>query len=112
MSKGIRVPYGVHMCAVIGYNLARIEIYFNSGDKEINKKVYDFLYVHKEEIEAEYGRPLIWQRLTDKVTCRIKDEREYLCFDMEDKTEIFAFLKDASDKMSVIFHNYILEYKE
>ena len=31
---------------------------------------------------------------------------------MEDKTEIFAFLKDASDKMSVIFHNYILEYKE
>ena len=55
---------------------------------------------------------LVWQRLTDKVTCRVKDEREYLCFDIEDKTEVFAFLKDASDRMSVIFHNYILEYKE
>ena len=41
---------------------------------------------------------LVWQRLTDKVTCRVKDEREYLCFDIEDKTEVFAFLKDASDR--------------
>ena len=112
IGKSIRVPYGINMNAVIGYNLARIEIYFNSGNKETNKRVFDYLYSRKEEIEAEYGQPLIWQRLTDKVTCRVKDEREYLCFDIEDKTELFAFLKDASDKMSVIFHNYILEYKE
>ena len=30
----------------------------------------------------------------------------------DDKMELFAFLKDASDKMSVIFHNYILEYQK
>ena len=33
-------------------------------------------------------------------------------FDMEDRTEAFAFLKDASDKMSVIFHNYAIDYKK
>ena len=112
ISKGIKVPYGIYMCAVIGYNFARIEIYFNSGNKDINKKVFDYLYSRKDEIESEYGHKLSWQRLTDKIACRIKDEREYHCFDAEDRTEIFAFLKDASDKMSVIFHNFILDYKE
>ena len=63
------------------------------------------------EIELEYGQSLTWQRLTDKVTCRIKDEREFHCFDIDNKTEIFSFLKNASEKMSVIFHNYIIDYK-
>ena len=112
ISKGIKVPFGINMCAVIGYNFARIEIYFNSGDKSVNKKVFDYLYSRKDEIETEYGHYFTWQRLTDKVTCRIKDEREFQCFDLEDKSYLFAFMKDASDKMSVIFHNYILEYKE
>ena len=31
---------------------------------------------------------------------------------MEDKTELFEFLKSASDRMSVIFHNHILDYKK
>lgn len=111
ISKGIGVPYGINMCAVIGYDFARIEIYFNSGNKDTNKKIYDYLYSRKDEIELEYGQSLTWQRLTDKVTCRIKDEREFHCFDIDNKTEIFAFLKNASEKMSVIFHNYILDYK-
>lgn len=111
ISKGIGVPYGINMCAVIGYDFARIEIYFNSGNKDTNKKIYDYLYSRKDEIELEYGQSLTWQRLTDKVTCRIKDEREFHCFDIDNKTEIFAFLKNASEKMSVIFHNYIIDYK-
>ena len=88
-----------------------MEIYFNSGDKEQNKKVFDYLYSKRDEIEDEYGKPFIWERLTDKVTCRIKDEKEFHPFELEDRTEIFEFLKDASDKMSVIFHNRILDYK-
>lgn len=32
--------------------------------------------------------------------------------DYEIERKSFGFLKDASDNMSVIFHNYILEYKE
>ena len=111
ISKGIGVPYGINMCAVIGYDFARIEIYFNSGNKDTNKKIYDYLYSRKDEIELEYGQSLTWQRLTDKVTCRIKDEREFHCFDIDNKTEIFSFLKNASEKMSVIFHNYIIDYK-
>lgn len=111
IGKGIGAPFGIGMNAVIGYDFARMEIYFNSGDKEQNKKVFDYLYSKRDEIEDEYGKPLIWERLTDKVTCRIKDEKEFHPFEMEDRTEIFEFMKDASDKMSVIFHNRILDYK-
>ena len=112
IGKSIKVPYGISMNVVIGYDFARMEIYFNSGKKELNKRIFDYLYSRKDEIEKEYGQPFTWQRLTDKVTCRIKDEREFHCFDLEDRTEVFSFLKEASDRMSVIFHNYILEYKE
>ena len=111
IGKGIGVPFGINMCAVVGYDFARIEIYFNSGDKETNKKVYDYLYEQKEEIENEYGGSLVWERHDDKVTCRISDVMNCSCFDLEDKTELFKFLKDTSEKMSVIFHNHIIDYK-
>ena len=64
----------------------------------------------KSEIEQEYGAPFVWERLTDKVTCRIKDTMQCLCFDVEDKTPIFEFICKASERMAEIFHNYILDY--
>lgn len=110
IGKGIKVPYGISMNAVIGYDFVRVEIYFNSGSKDTNKEVFDYLYSRKSEIEQEYGAPLVWERLTDKVTCRIKDTMQCLCFDVEDKTPIFEFICKASEKMAEIFHNYILDY--
>ena len=99
IGKGIGAPFGINMCAVIGYDFARVEIYFNSGEKELNKKVFDYLYAKKDEIEAEYGGSLIWERHTDKVTCRVSDAIQFSCFDVEDRTEVFKFLKEASEKM-------------
>ena len=110
IGKGIKVPYGISMNAVIGYDFVRVEIYFNSGSKETNKEVFDYLHSRKSEIEQEYGAPLVWERLTDKVTCRIKDTMQCLCFDVEDKTPIFEFICKASERMAEIFHNYILDY--
>ena len=112
ISKSFKVPYGVKMDAVILYDCARIEVYFDSGDEEINKPLFDYLYAKKDEIETEYGAPLIWQRLDDKAACRIKDEKAYRPFEMDDRTEIFEFMKEASDKMSVVFRKHILEYKK
>ena len=111
ISKGIGVPFGINMCAVIGYDFARVEIYFNSGEKELNKNVFDYLYAKKTEIEAEYGGSLIWERHTDKVTCRVSDAISFSCFDVEDRTEVFRFLKNVSERMAPIFHNYIIDYK-
>ena len=59
----------------------------------------------------EYGKPLVWDRNSDKVTCKIYDEMTCHCFDTEDRTEIFRFMKESSERMSVIFHNQIIDYK-
>ena len=110
VGKSIKVPYGVNVKAVIGYDFARVEVYFNSGNKEINTNIFDYLYSRKSEIESEYGSPLIWERNDGNVTCRIQDTLACACFDMEDKTPIFEFICKASEKMAEIFHNYILDY--
>ena len=112
VGKSIKVPYGVNVKAVIGYDFARVEVYFNSGNKEINTNIIDYLYSRKSEIESEYGSPLIWERNDGNVTCRIQDTLACACFDMEDKTPIFEFICKASEKMSEIFHNYILDYSQ
>ena len=112
VGKSIKVPYGVNVKAVIGYDFARVEVYFNSGNKEINTNIFDYLYSRKSEIESEYGSPLIWERNDGNVTCRIQDTLACACFDMEDKTPIFEFICKASEKMSEIFHNYILDYSQ
>ena len=112
ISKSIKVPYGIKMDAVVLYDFARMEIYFASGDKEQNKEVFDFLYARKDTIEKEYGKELIWERISDKIACRIKDDMPCRPFEAQDKTPIFEFMKEASDKMSVIFHKHILEYQK
>lgn len=111
IGKGIGVPYGINLNAVIGYDFARMEVYFNSGDKDTNKAVFDFLYARKEQIENEYGSPLMWDRNSDRKTCKIYDELNCHCFDTDDKTYIYRFMKEASEKMAVIFHNHIIDYK-
>ena len=111
IGKGIGVPYGINLNAVIGYDFARMEVYFNSGDKDTNKAVFDFLYARKEQIEHEYGASLMWDRNSDRKTCKIYDEINCHCFDTDDRTYIFRFMKEASEKMSVIFHNHIIDYK-
>ncbi len=59
--KGIRFGYGVasHSC--------RVELYIDRGPDagEENKQIFDKLYAAKEEIEAEFGAPLVWERLDD-----------------------------------------------
>lgn len=110
VGKSIKVPYGVNVKAVIGYDFARVEIYFNSGNKETNTSVFDYLYSQKDQIEQEYGAPLVWEHNDDNVTCRIHDTLPCSCLDAKDKTPIFEFICKASEKMADIFHNYILDY--
>lgn len=111
IGKGIGVPYGINLNAVIGHDFARMEVYLSSGDKDTNKKVYDFLYSRKDTIEKEYGALLKWHRNSDKKICKIYDEITCNCYDTNDWADAFKFMKESSEKMSVIFHNHIIDFK-
>lgn len=110
ISKSLKTPYGININAVVGFDYDRVEIYIDTKDKDFNKILYDDLYAKKIAIEAEYGGSLFWERMSDKRACRIKDEISCHTFEMNDKTEVFEFMRTSADKMYSIFHKYIIEF--
>ena len=109
INKSLKTPYSININAVIGFEYGRVEIYINSKDKELNKRVFDYLYNRRDAIEQEYGSPLVWERLSEKRASRVKDERAFRTFDMDDNTPEFCFMNEAGVKMFEVFQKYLLE---
>lgn len=68
---GIR---GIHLYCTVGKKrpprcLAGLWIDIN--DKEKNKRIFDALYSHKEEIESKISMPISWNRKDDNRSCSI-----------------------------------------
>jgi hypothetical protein len=61
-----------------GYNYiirmddAQIELYIDRGDAKTNKDLFETLLMQKEQIERSFGKPLDWQRLDEKQSCRVR----------------------------------------
>ena len=94
---------GISINIVISKSFARSEVYFNRGKNE-NKQAFDFVLNNKSEIEKELGEPLIWERMDDKNTCRIKLQMEDVNIDnKEDWQKMINYLIDSSEKMVKVF---------
>jgi CBS domain-containing protein len=52
-------------------SIFRVELYIDSGDAAINKQMFDALLAQRDEIEAEVGHELTWQRLDNRRASRI-----------------------------------------
>ncbi len=50
----------------------RVELEFATSNIEKNKKIFDFFYARKNEIEHKFGQPLEWLRLDAKKSSRIE----------------------------------------
>ena len=61
---------GVKYIPVVGKAKARVEIYLDS-DKTLNEQRFDYLAKSKEEIEDAIGGEFKWERLDDRIACRI-----------------------------------------
>jgi uncharacterized protein with ParB-like and HNH nuclease domain len=49
----------------------RVELYIDTPDAATNKALFEALRVEQEQIDAQFGAPLSWQRLDDKRASRI-----------------------------------------
>ena len=95
---------GVNLSVVISKKYCRSEIYFNRGNKEENKDLFDFVFAMRERIETEFGDALEWERMDDKVTCRIKIEStDVSYFEKSDWPKMIQFMIESSAKMVKAF---------
>lgn len=112
VGKSIKGIPGTSVNLVITKDSCRIEAYVNSGNREKNKSVFDALYAKKEVIESDYGKSLIWQRLDEKVTCRIYEDRPLSYTNVDERPEIFKFFCDATNRMLKSFGSQAKLFKK
>lgn len=83
----------------------RAELYIDTGDKVKNEKNFDTLFAEKEEIETKLGS-LDWQRLDDKLACRISVSNGLFYHNKHDEMPIFEFFVDMTQRMRNTFGAY------
>jgi hypothetical protein len=49
----------------------RVEFYIRRSEAATNKRIFDELAKHKDEIEAAFGEPLSWERLDTRIASRL-----------------------------------------
>lgn len=66
--------YGLSFNYAIRQNEVQVELYIDRGkeSEEENKRIFDQLFAHKDEIDRAFGEPLEWQRLEGRRACRIR----------------------------------------
>lgn len=100
----------VNYNSVATRNYIRIELYINSGVKNNNKAIFDSLFAKKESIESDFGQPLVWERLDDNVTARVKFELNNVSvFNEEDWQKMIDFMMKAVPKFEAAFKKPIQE---
>lgn len=110
LGKSVRNLPNTSVNIIIGTEKCRTEIYINTGSKEKNKEIFDKLYQHKDEIEKEYGEPLVWQRMDGKVTCRIRHDKDLSYQECSERQQVFDFFIQSTDRMIKVFNDIGKKY--
>lgn len=63
---------GVGLVYAFGKVRPRVELSFCTGNKELNKHLFDQIEASKNEIEKAYGGSIRWERLDDKQTSYVR----------------------------------------
>jgi hypothetical protein len=99
---------GVNLNVVVTKTHCRAEIYFNRGNKDENKDLFDFIKKQESEIESAFGGNLCWERMDERVSCRIASRQDGVnIFDKDDWGKITEYLVDVSQRMESAFRNPI-----
>ena len=89
------------------YDCARVEFWLGKADKDANKKAFDLLYSHKDEIETTLGMSLKWNRNDDVKSSKIYCQLDNVSIENEiDWLQMARFHAEWSKK----FYDVIVPY--
>lgn len=109
--SGVR---GLGFNYAITYKFGQAELYIDRGKDadEENKRIFDDLYSHREEIEKEFGDKLRWERLDDRRASRISKRIEFAGLGDKDKwPKLQDEMIDAMIKLEKALKKYIKALK-
>lgn len=78
----------------------RIELYIDSGDGGVNKRLFDALHTEKDEIEKEIGHELEWQKLDSKRASKVARIFEGRITDSREELKVLA--EKAAAAMAIL----------
>lgn len=85
----------------------------SGGERKENKKIFDYFYKNKENIESTFGSKLDWERLDDKKMSRIASRLHGVSiFNREDWEDMMKFLTDSMIKFEYVLRKYIDNYSK
>ncbi len=101
---------GFHLCCVANYDAARVEIVFERADREENKRAFDKLLTHKEQIESALGISLVWDRGETKNSAKIYYQLSNVSIENEvDWLQMAHFHADWIKRMYDVIVPYIID---
>lgn len=71
-----RLPAAGPLCGSLVFTFTRpsrfrVELYIDAYDRDGNKRIFDHLHDHREDIESELGERLTWERLDHRNASRV-----------------------------------------
>lgn len=100
INSGVR---GISFNFVVRKDAARVDMYIDTGNRDLNKAVFDSLYQSKAEIEREFEEPMIWERLDTKQACRIKAEQDGNVLDRDQWPTMMNYMLSAMTRLDRTF---------
>ena len=99
---------GISIMCIANYDEARVELYIGKSSKEDNKKIYDMLLTHKDEIEKDLNVSLTWSRGDDIKSSKITYRLENVSIENEtDWKQMSKFHAELSRKFFDVFVPYL-----
>lgn len=90
----------------------RAELYIDTGNKDENKKLFDFIFQNKESIETSFGDKLAWERLENSKASRIISFIEKSGYDKENWANTITEITDRMVKFEAILKEWLKKFKK
>lgn len=98
---------GFNISCIANFDSARVDLYLGKAKKEENKKAFDMLMTHKDDIEKALGVSLIWSRGDDIKSSKISYQLNGVSIENEtDWLQMARFHAEWSKK----FYDVIVPY--
>lgn len=102
---------GVHYSLIFLKDEIRVEFALDTGSKNSNKSMFDYLFSKKDEIENTFKESLVWRKLEDKKVSLIQFSKSIDADNKENWNEMADWMMKNIQNMKNTFSKYTGELR-